>query len=201
MSSRRARPSCASAAPIAVFDSGVGGLTVLKELVRSMPRERFVDFGDTARVPYGTKSPDTILRYSVELTAFVSTFEPKVIVVACNTASAVALPRLKSISKAHVCGVGAGRPQSSGYQPQRQNRRNRNRGDYQEPSLPLNNSAIQTGSQDRRAKLSSPGASRRGRKALRGPYCPVCIARISRRIQREGGRHCPPRMHALSPFA
>ena len=78
-------------APIGVFDSGVGGLTVAREIMRNLPAERIVYFGDTARVPYGSKSRETILRYSRQIIRFLKTQEVKAIVVACNTASALAL--------------------------------------------------------------------------------------------------------------
>ena len=77
-------------APIGVFDSGVGGLTVAREIMRQMPNESIVYFGDTARVPYGSKSGDTILRYSRQITQFLLTYKVKAIVIACNTASAYA---------------------------------------------------------------------------------------------------------------
>ena len=75
-------------APIGVFDSGVGGLTVAREIIRQMPDERMVYFGDTARVPYGNKSRDTILRYSRQIIRFLKSKQVKAIVIACNTASA-----------------------------------------------------------------------------------------------------------------
>jgi len=75
---------------IGVFDSGVGGLTVLKELSRQLPEEELVYLGDTARVPYGTKSPATVTRYALEAAAFLVSLGVKALVVACNTASAVA---------------------------------------------------------------------------------------------------------------
>lgn len=78
-------------APIGVFDSGVGGLTVAREIMRQMPEERIIYFGDTARVPYGSKSKETIIRYSRQIIKFLKTKEVKAIVVACNTASAWAL--------------------------------------------------------------------------------------------------------------
>ena len=78
-------------APIGVFDSGVGGLTVAREIMRQIPDERIVYFGDTARVPYGSKSPNTIIRYSRQIIRFLRTKNVKAIVVACNTASAFAL--------------------------------------------------------------------------------------------------------------
>ena len=78
-------------APIGVFDSGVGGLTVAREIIRQMPQERLVYFGDTARVPYGSKSKDTVIRYSRQIIRFLRTQEVKAIVIACNTASAYAL--------------------------------------------------------------------------------------------------------------
>ena len=77
-------------APIGVFDSGVGGLTVAREIMRQMPQERIVYFGDTARLPYGTKSQDTVIRYSRQIIRFLKTQKVKAIVIACNTASACA---------------------------------------------------------------------------------------------------------------
>ncbi len=81
--------------PIGVFDSGVGGLTVVKELVNRFPRESIVYFGDTARVPYGIKSKETVTRFAVEDMAFLMRSNPKLVVVACNTASANALGSLQ----------------------------------------------------------------------------------------------------------
>jgi len=81
-------------APVAIFDSGVGGLTVAAAIARRLPGEDLVYLGDTARLPYGTKSPETVTRYAVQATRALMRFEPKLIVVACNTASAVALPAL-----------------------------------------------------------------------------------------------------------
>ena len=78
-------------APIGVFDSGVGGLTVAREIMRNLPNERIVYFGDTARVPYGSKSKDTIIRYAKQIIRFLRTQDVKAIVIACNTASAYAL--------------------------------------------------------------------------------------------------------------
>ena len=78
-------------APIGVFDSGVGGLTVVREIMRNLPHERIVYFGDTARVPYGSKSKSTVLRYSRQIVRFLETQNVKAIVAACNTASALAL--------------------------------------------------------------------------------------------------------------
>jgi glutamate racemase len=78
-------------APIGVFDSGVGGLTVLKALVGQLPRERFVYLGDTARLPYGTKSPETVVRYALQAAEALADYGVKCLVLACNTASAVGL--------------------------------------------------------------------------------------------------------------
>jgi glutamate racemase len=83
-----------SDAPIAIFDSGVGGLTVAAAIAKRLPNERLVYLGDTARLPYGTKSAETVTRYAVQATRALMRFEPKMIVIACNTASAVALPVL-----------------------------------------------------------------------------------------------------------
>ncbi len=82
-------------APIGVFDSGVGGLTVAREIMRQLPNERIVYFGDTARVPYGSKSPETITRYSRQIVRFLQTQQVKAIVIACNSASACALETLE----------------------------------------------------------------------------------------------------------
>jgi len=82
-------------APIGVFDSGFGGLTVAREIMRQIPEEKIVYFGDTARVPYGTKSRETILKYSWQIVRFLQTKAVKAIVVACNTASALALEDIR----------------------------------------------------------------------------------------------------------
>ena len=82
-------------APIGVFDSGVGGLTVAREIMRQLPNERIVYFGDTARVPYGNKSRETVTRFSKQIVRFLQTQQVKAIVVACNTASAYALDELE----------------------------------------------------------------------------------------------------------
>ena len=84
-----------SDAPVGVFDSGVGGLTVLRALVSSLPAEDFLYLGDTARLPYGTKSPATVARYSVRAAEALVSRGIKALVVACNTASATALPALR----------------------------------------------------------------------------------------------------------
>ena len=78
-------------APIGVFDSGVGGLTVAREIMRQLPEENVVYFGDTARVPYGSKSKNNIIRFSRQIIHFLRTKKVKAIVIACNTASALAL--------------------------------------------------------------------------------------------------------------
>ena len=82
-------------APVGVFDSGVGGLTVAREITRQLPNESIVYFGDTARVPYGSKSKDTIIRYARQIVRFLKTKDVKAIVVACNTASAFALDTIE----------------------------------------------------------------------------------------------------------
>ena len=92
-------------APIGVFDSGVGGLTVAREIMRQIPDERIVYFGDTARVPYGSKSRSTIIKYSKQIIRFLRTQKVKAIVVACNTASAVALEELETEMDIPVIGV------------------------------------------------------------------------------------------------
>ena len=82
-------------APVGVFDSGVGGLTVVKEIMQQIPNERIVYFGDTARVPYGSKSKETVTRYARQIVNFLRTKEVKAIVVACNTASAYAFGEIE----------------------------------------------------------------------------------------------------------
>jgi len=91
--------------PIGVFDSGIGGLTVVHEIMRQLPNESIVYFGDTARVPYGPKSPDTVRRYSREIAGFLRDQGVKTIVVACNTATAHALPVLRAELPMPVVGV------------------------------------------------------------------------------------------------
>ena len=92
-------------APIGVFDSGVGGLTVVREIMRQIPNERIVYFGDTARVPYGSKSKDTVTRYSRQIVRFLQSHEIKTIVVACNTASAYALDEIEKEADIPMIGV------------------------------------------------------------------------------------------------
>lgn len=91
--------------PIGIFDSGVGGLTVYRALHERLPNERFVYLGDTARVPYGTKSLATVERYAVENSKFLEAHGIKLLVVACNTASALALPAIRDAVEVTVVGV------------------------------------------------------------------------------------------------
>lgn len=92
-------------APIGVFDSGVGGLTVVREIMRQIPNERIVYFGDTARVPYGSKSRETVTRYSRQIVRFLQNHQIKTIVVACNTASAYALDEIEKEVDIPMIGV------------------------------------------------------------------------------------------------
>ncbi len=92
-------------APIGVFDSGVGGLTVVKEIMRQLPDENLIYFGDTARVPYGSKSKETVTKYSRQIVRFLKSKGVKAIVVACNTASALALDELKKDLDIPIIGV------------------------------------------------------------------------------------------------
>ena len=80
------------ARPIGIFDSGVGGLTVVSQIEKLLPKERIVYFGDTARVPYGTKSKETVTKFSVENIEFLMEHDVKLVVVACNTASSYSTP-------------------------------------------------------------------------------------------------------------
>lgn len=95
----------ANKAPIGVFDSGVGGLTVAREIMRQMPNEQIIYFGDTARVPYGSKSKPTIIRYTRQIINFLKTKKVKAIVVACNTVSAYALEEIKAELEIPIIGV------------------------------------------------------------------------------------------------
>lgn len=92
-------------APIGVFDSGMGGLTVAREIMRQIPNEKIIYFGDTARLPYGSKSQETVTRFSRQIVRFLRTFQVKTIVVACNTASAYALDELEQESDIPIIGV------------------------------------------------------------------------------------------------
>jgi len=91
--------------PIGVFDSGVGGLTVMRELLHELPNEKIIYFGDTARVPYGTKSKRTIVRFSLENILFLLEKKVKLVVVACNTSSSLALPVIKRNFNIPIVGV------------------------------------------------------------------------------------------------
>jgi glutamate racemase len=91
--------------PIGVFDSGVGGLTVAREVMRQLPDENIVYFGDTARVPYGSKSKDNIIRYSRQIIRFLLTKDVKAIVIACNTATALALDVVQKEFDIPIIGV------------------------------------------------------------------------------------------------
>lgn len=97
--------SANNSAPIGVFDSGIGGLTVVRELMRQLPNESIIYFGDTARVPYGPKSPETVTRFSREITSFLRDQGVKAVVVACNTATAHALPTLRAEYDLPIIGV------------------------------------------------------------------------------------------------
>ena len=95
-----------SSRPIGLFDSGIGGLTVAREIMRNLPNERIVYFGDTARLPYGNKPKSTVVRFSEQIMRFLLTQDIKTIVIACNTASAMALEDIRSKAGRPVIGVG-----------------------------------------------------------------------------------------------
>lgn len=94
-----------STLPIGLFDSGIGGLSVAQQVLRLMPRENSVYFGDTARVPYGSKSSETVIEYSLQAARLLESIGVKMIIIACNTASAVALEQVRSIASVPVIGV------------------------------------------------------------------------------------------------
>ena len=91
--------------PIGIFDSGVGGLTVLSEVEKILPKEEIIYFGDTARVPYGTKSKETVTKFSVENVEFLMKHNVKLVLVACNTASSLSLEFLKRCFRVPIIGV------------------------------------------------------------------------------------------------
>lgn len=91
--------------PIGIFDSGVGGLTVVDKIFRLLPHEKIIYFGDTARVPYGNKSRETVTRFSKEIVKFLLNFKVKLIIIACNTASSLSLNALKSSFSVPIVGV------------------------------------------------------------------------------------------------
>src|SRR3954453_6852337 len=90
---------------IAVLDSGVGGLTVVKEVMRQLPREKIIYFGDTARTPYGPRTAEEGSRFTKKIVDYLTQFQPKMIVIACNTATAVALTEIRSRVAVPVVGV------------------------------------------------------------------------------------------------
>ena len=94
-----------SSKAIGLFDSGVGGLTVMQQIMRILPHEQLIYFGDTARIPYGNKSQETVMRYSIENTVCLLEKNIKLLVVACNTASAFSLPKLQTLFKIPIVGM------------------------------------------------------------------------------------------------
>ncbi len=94
-----------SNSPIGIFDSGFGGLSVMNAIKKALPFENIIYFGDTARIPYGTKSQETVLRYAIENTSFLISQNIKVLVVACHTASCLALDKLQELFSIPIIGV------------------------------------------------------------------------------------------------
>lgn len=94
-----------SSSPIGMFDSGIGGLTVMREIMHALPNESIIYMGDTARLPYGNKSAETIIRYSLEISSFLAKKEIKLLIVACNTASSYALKTLRQHLGIPIIGV------------------------------------------------------------------------------------------------
>ncbi len=105
MKENLSKPETDNRLPIGIFDSGVGGLTVYRALHDRLPNEHFIYLGDTARVPYGTKSLETVERYAIENSSFLASRGIKALVVACNTASALALPKIREAIGIEVIGV------------------------------------------------------------------------------------------------
>jgi len=90
---------------IAIMDSGVGGLTVVKEVIRQLPQEKICYFGDTARSPYGPRSPEVVRAFTKQVALFLAEFQPKILVIACNTATAAALEEVRKLVSVPVIGV------------------------------------------------------------------------------------------------
>ena len=91
--------------PIGVFDSGVGGLTVVKQIMKTLPQENIIYFGDTARLPYGTKSKKTVTKFSKQIVRFLLTKNVKAVIIACNTASSNSLEELRQTFDIPIFGV------------------------------------------------------------------------------------------------
>ena len=132
--------------PIGVFDSGLGGLTTVKKLEALMPREELIYFGDTARVPYGGRSRDTLIKYARQDVAFLKTFDLKAIVVACGTLSTTALDVIAAESEIPLFGVAA--PASRAAVAATKNRR---------VGLIATSASIRTGAYERRITTQDPG--------------------------------------------
>jgi glutamate racemase len=98
-------PDEASRRPIGIFDSGIGGLTVVKRLAATLPNENIIYFGDTARVPYGSKSNSTVIEYSIQNTMLLLSKNVKAVIVACNTASSIAIPELRKHFNIPIIGM------------------------------------------------------------------------------------------------
>ena len=123
--------------PIGIFDSGIGGLTVVSRIHRLLPHEDLIYLGDTARVPYGTKSPNTVIRFACEDTQFLVQQRVKAVVVACNTVSAWALPTLEKLfSGARVGVIRPGAITALKENPQPAHWNHRHHGHHQQPGLP-----------------------------------------------------------------
>ncbi|KXK04571.1 MAG: glutamate racemase [Ignavibacteriaceae bacterium] len=99
------KPQFTSTSPVGIFDSGVGGLTVMHSVSQLMPNENIIYLGDNARLPYGTKSKETVISYSIECLKFLLKKKVKIVIVACNTASSYALPFISRLTKIPVIGV------------------------------------------------------------------------------------------------
>ena len=121
---------------LGMFDSGIGGLTVLKEVRKLLPHEHIIYLGDTARVPYGNRSPETVTRYSLENTRFLLEKGIKMLIVACNTSSAIALTALKKRLSIPVVGVIEPPAREAVKRTRNEaDRGDRHQGDHSEPGL------------------------------------------------------------------
>ena len=150
--------------PIGIFDSGVGGLTVYRALHEHLPNEHFVYLGDTARVPYGTKSLTTVERYAVENAQFLAARGIKLLVVACNTASALALPAIRTALNIDVVGViGPGARAAVGIELEEEKRTGRPRSQHEGRSqrrigVIATESTVQSGAYAQAIKKADPDA-------------------------------------------
>lgn len=188
--------------PIGVFDSGMGGLTVMREIMRQIPNEKVIYFGDTARVPYGSKSKETVTRFSRQIVRFLQSKQVKAIVVACNTASAYALDDLEKEIDIPIIGVvKPGAKVAAGGNPQRTGRRHCDGRDHQQQYLYDLHPPASTGGTGNRQGVPTVCAAG-GRRTLAGSGDGRDRKTLLKQLNRYRNRHSDSWLHPLSadPF-